>query len=217
MLPDYKYSLHLALITISHFFTSLIRVFSLLLVLAMMEDKRGTKRSHSPSKEGSSSLNGGSTPPPVLSRSPPPPGSLSEISSRRPCLLVFEQGDPSKKVPVVDMSSSSDEEGLIPATSWDEEFTRRLFGDLNRDVLGLPSDGKVIILSDSDEKEEVHEEDVVDAEATPSSAVKSLGPTASTTDVVEDPKGLQDDNSDGLAPDQERGDGSCGRDKVDSP
>jgi hypothetical protein len=40
---------------------------------------------------------------------------------------------------VVDLSSSSDEEGLIPDTSWDEEFTKRLFGDLNRDVLGRPA------------------------------------------------------------------------------
>jgi hypothetical protein len=37
---------------------------------------------------------------------------------------------------VVDLSSSSDEKGLIPDTSWDEEFVRRLFGDLNCGVLG---------------------------------------------------------------------------------
>jgi hypothetical protein len=30
------------------------------------------------------------------------------------------------------------------------------FGDLNRDVLGSPGDVKIIILSDSDEEEEVH-------------------------------------------------------------
>jgi hypothetical protein len=101
-----------------------------------MEDKRGTKRFHTPSMEGSSSPSGGSTQPPPLSGSPPPPGSPSEISSRRPCLPVFEQDSPSKKVLVVDLSSSSDEEGLIPDTSWDEEFARRLFGDLNRAVLG---------------------------------------------------------------------------------
>jgi hypothetical protein len=45
-----------------------------------------------------------------------------------------------------------DEEGLIPNTSWDTEFARRLFGDLNRDVLRPPGDSKVIIFSDSDEQ-----------------------------------------------------------------
>jgi hypothetical protein len=118
-----------------------------------------------------------------------PPGSLSEISLRRPCSLVFEQGGPSEKVPVVDLSSSSNEEGLILDTSWDEEFARRLFGDLNRGVLGPLDDGKVIILNDSGEEEEVHEEDATDAKAAPSSAVKSPTPTASVDDVVVTDKG----------------------------
>jgi hypothetical protein len=84
---------------------------------------------------------------------------------------------------VVDLSSSSDEEGLIPDTSRDEEFTRRLFGSLNHGVLGTPDDGKVIILSDFDEEEEVHEKDVTDAEAMPSSAVKSPTLTPSANDI----------------------------------
>jgi hypothetical protein len=58
---------------------------------------------------------------------------------------------PSRKAWVVDLSSSSDEEGFITDVSWDEEFIKRLFGDLNRDVLGPPGDGKIIILNDSDE------------------------------------------------------------------
>jgi hypothetical protein len=66
---------------------------------------------------------------------------------------MFEQGGPSEKVPLVDLFSSSDEKGLIPDTSRDEEFNKRLFGDLNRDVLGPPGDGKIIILSDFDEEE----------------------------------------------------------------
>jgi hypothetical protein len=49
---------------------------------------------------------------------------------------------------VVDLSSSFDEEGLIADVSRDEEFTRKLFGDFNSDVLGSPGDGKIIILSD---------------------------------------------------------------------
>jgi hypothetical protein len=92
---------------------------------------------------------------------------------------VFEQGGSSRKAPVVDLSSSSDEEGLIADTSLDEEFARSLFGDLNRDFLGLPDDGKIIIISDSDEEEEVHEEKTADVEVVPSSAARSPAPTAS--------------------------------------
>jgi hypothetical protein len=136
-----------------------------------MEDKRGTKCSRSPSKDGSSSPSDSSTPPLAISESPPPSGSPSKISLCRPCSLVFEQGGPSEKDPVVDLSLSSDEEGLIPVTSWDQEFTKRLFGDLNHDVLGPPGDGNIIILSNSDE-EEVREEDAIDAEAAPSSAAE---------------------------------------------
>jgi hypothetical protein len=81
---------------------------------------------------------------------------------------------------VVDLSSSSDEEGLIHDTSWDAEFTRRLFGELNRDVLRPLDDDKIIILSVSDEEEEeVREETTVDTDVMPSSAVRSLAPTAS--------------------------------------
>jgi hypothetical protein len=79
---------------------------------------------------------------------------------------MFEQGDPFEKVPVVDLSSSSDEEGLIPDTSRDKEFVKKLFSNLNRSVIGPPDDGKIIILSDFDEEEEVHEEDVANTEAT---------------------------------------------------
>jgi hypothetical protein len=62
---------------------------------------------------------------------------------------------------VVDLSSL-DEENLIPNTSRDAEFARRLFGDLNNRLLQPLDDGKIIILSDSnEEEEEVHEEDVV--------------------------------------------------------
>jgi hypothetical protein len=82
---------------------------------------------------------------------------------------------------VVDLSSSSDEEGLIIGTSCDEKFTRRLFGDLNRNILGLPSDDKIIILSESDkEEEEEREEKTVGAEAAPSSAARSPTSTSST-------------------------------------
>jgi hypothetical protein len=120
---------------------------------------------------------------------------------------VLEQGAPSKKVPVVDLSSSSDEEGLILDTSRDEEFTKRLFDDLNRGVLGPPDDGKVIILSDSDEeKEEVHKEDTIDAKAAPSSTMKSPTPTASADDIDK-----------GRSPDRATGYSSSGGDEAGSP
>jgi hypothetical protein len=149
-----------------------------------MEDKRNTKHSRSPSKEGSSSPSDTKTPSRVPSESPPLPGSSSEISPRHPCSLVFEQGRPSEKSPVVDLSSSSDEESLIADVSWDEEFARRLFGDLNHDVLGLPSDGNIIILSDSDEEEEeVHEEKTTGTEDATTSAAVNPASTASADDA----------------------------------
>jgi hypothetical protein len=51
---------------------------------------------------------------------------------------------------VIELSSSSDEEDFFADNAWDTEFTKRLFDDLNRDLLGPPGDGKVIVISDSD-------------------------------------------------------------------
>jgi hypothetical protein len=108
---------------------------------------------------------------------------------------------------VVDLSSSSDEEGLIADTSRDEELTRRLFGDLNCDFLGLPDDDKIIILSDLDEEEEeVLEEKTTDAEAVPSSVARSSAPTASAADI--------DDADKGDTPDWVIGGSSSGGDEA---
>jgi hypothetical protein len=63
----------------------------------------------------------------------------------------------------------------------------------------------------------VCEEDAADTEVVPSSAVRSPAPTASPINADEDPKGMQDDNSDGLAPNQEKTDGNSGGDKAGSP
>jgi hypothetical protein len=109
----------------------------------------------------------------------------------------------------VDLSSSSDEECLIPDTSQDEEFARRLFGDLNRSVLEPPSDDKFIIPSDSDEEEEVCEEDAANTEAVPSSTVKSLTPTASVDNI--------DDADKGDSPNRAIGGRSSGGDEVGLP
>jgi hypothetical protein len=69
----YKYLLCLALIIISQFsFHSWLGFTFLVLRLQSMEDKRGTKRAHLPSKERSLSLDGAKTPAPAPSGSPPP-------------------------------------------------------------------------------------------------------------------------------------------------
>ncbi|WP_428610713.1 hypothetical protein [Sedimenticola sp.] len=80
-------------------------------------------------------------------------------------------------------SSSFDEKGLIADVSRDEEFVRRIFGELNCDVLGPPGNGKIIILNDSDEEKEVHEEKAFDIEAAPSSAARSPSQTTSADDA----------------------------------
>jgi hypothetical protein len=145
-----------------------------------MEDKRGTKHARSPSKEGSPSPDGAKTPPPAPSRSPPPLTSLPEVSSHCPHSPMWEQGGSSEKALVVDLSSSSDEGDLITDVTRDEAFVRRLFGDLNREVLGPLGDAKIIILSNSDEEEEVREEKAANAETVPSSAARSPASSAST-------------------------------------
>jgi hypothetical protein len=83
---------------------------------------------------------------------------------------------------VIDLFSSSDEEDLIAATSHDFEFAQRLFGELNRVILGPPGDDKIIILSDSDE-EQVREENTTDTEDATASAAVNFGSTASTDDA----------------------------------
>jgi hypothetical protein len=118
---------------------------------------------------------------------------------------------------MVDLSSSLDEEDLIPDTSWDEEFTKKIFSDLNRDVLGPPDDGNIIILTDSDEEEDVRKEDVTNIEVMPSSTARILASTTSTADTDEAPRGVQDDNSGNRTPDSEADGGSNGGDEADSP
>jgi hypothetical protein len=110
---------------------------------------------------------------------------------------------------VVDFSLSSHEGDLIADVSRDDAFTRRLFGDLNCDVLGPPSDGKIIILSDSDEEEEVREEKATNVEAVPSSAVRSLASNASV-DVAD---GTYKSNT----PDRATGSCSSGGDEANLP
>jgi hypothetical protein len=97
----------------------------------------------------------------------------------------------------VDLALSSGEEDSIADTSQDEELTRKLFSDLNRDILGPPGDGKIIVLSDSDDENEKPEDATVNAEAGPSSAANSMDSSISAPDADETPDGVSDDNADG--------------------
>jgi hypothetical protein len=181
-----------------------------------MEDKRGTKRSCSPSAEESLSPNDTKTPPSVPSRCPPPPGSQSEISSYRPCLPVFELGGGGfGKAPVTDPPSSSDEEDPITAISHDFEFTQRLIGELNRAVLGPPGDDKIIVLNDSDE-EEMREEKTTDTKTVAVSATVNPASTASAS-TDDAPTCVKNDNGDDHGPNQEVGGDNCSGDDVDEP
>jgi hypothetical protein len=118
---------------------------------------------------------------------------------------------------VVDLSSSSDEEDLIPDTSRDFEFTQRLFDELNRALLRSPGDDKVIILNDSDdEKEEMREEKSTSAKDGVASAAVNPASTASANDA-DAPAGIKNDNSDDQGPNQEAGGEDGGRDDVGEP
>jgi hypothetical protein len=128
---------------------------------------------------------------------------------------MYEQGEPSERIPVVDLSS--DEEDIFPDISCDEEFVRKLFGDLNYGLLGPPGDGNVIILINSDEEKEVREEDTADTEAAPPSVINSLAPTVSTANAVDALDGVQDDSNGSRTPDRVQNDSSDGGDEAGSP
>jgi hypothetical protein len=97
----------------------------------------------------------------------------------------------------VDLALSSGEEDSIIDTSRDEEFARKLFGNLNRGILGPPGDGKIIVISDSDDEDETHEDAAINAKAAPPSAANSVDSPTSASDADETPDGGSDDNADG--------------------
>jgi hypothetical protein len=165
-----------------------------------MEEKKDVKCERSPSAEGSPPPDDAKTPTPVSSRSPPPPGSPSDVSSRRRYSSVFEQGSASGVTPVSGPSS------LVVDTSRDEEFARKLFGDLNRDILGPSGDGKIIIIDDSNDDDEVQEEGTAGAE-----------PTTVPAYAADAPVGTRVDNSDDQRSDQEADGGDNNRRSVGEP
>jgi hypothetical protein len=67
---------------------------------------------------------------------------------------------PSGKSPMIDPSS------FIVDTSCDEDLARKLFGDLNHDILEPPGDSKIIVLDDSNDDGEAQEEKTVGIEST---------------------------------------------------
>jgi hypothetical protein len=148
-----------------------------------MEDKKGVKRERSPSTEGSPLPDDVKISPPVSSESPPPPGSPLDVSSRCRCSPVFEQGSALGATLVNGPSS------LVVDTSRDDKFTRKLFSDLNHDILGPPGDGKIIIIDDSDD--DAQEE------------MAGIKPTIVPTSVADAPAGERVDNSDDQGSDQE--------------
>jgi hypothetical protein len=117
---------------------------------------------------------------------------------------------------MIDFSLSLDEENTIANTSRDAEFTKKLFGDLNRDILGPPGDSKVIILNDFDEENEAPDERTANTELVATSA--AVNP-ASTASVVADDASVEvkNDNSDDQGPDQEASGGNGKRSGVGAP
>jgi hypothetical protein len=102
---------------------------------------------------------------------------------------MFEQGSASGATPVSSASL------LVVDTSCNEEFARKLFGDLNRDILRPPSDGKIIIINDSDD--EAQEEGTTD-----------IDPTAGPASAADAPAGSSVANSDDQGSEQEVDGGS---------
>jgi hypothetical protein len=81
---------------------------------------------------------------------------------------------------------------LVVDTSHDEEFTGKLFGDLNRDILGPPGDGKIIIIDDSDSDDEAQVE-----------GTTGIEPTIVPASATNAPAGARVDSSDDQGSDQE--------------
>jgi hypothetical protein len=161
-----------------------------------MEDKRDTKHERSPSAGGSPLSGDAETPPPAPSGSPPSSGSSSVASPRCPCLLVFEQGNASEKIPTLEPSS------FIVDTSRDEELARKLFGDFNHDILGPPGDDKIIVLDD----DEAEEEKTADTKS-----------TAAPASVDDAPAEAMIGNSDDQGSDQEADGGDNGGRSTGDP
>jgi hypothetical protein len=109
---------------------------------------------------------------------------------------VFEQGNASRKIPMLEPSS------FIVDTSHDDELARKLFGNLNHDILGPPGDGKIISLNDSDKHGEEQEEKLsISNPASADDAPASANDAPTSADDA--PAEARINNSDDQGPDEE--------------
>jgi hypothetical protein len=93
-----------------------------------------------------------------------------------------------------------------PNASRDEELPRKLFGDVNCDILRPSGDGKIIIIDDSDDNDEAQEEKTADIES-----------TAAPTSADDAPAEARIDNSDDQGPGQEADGSANNRRSADDP
>jgi hypothetical protein len=123
---------------------------------------------------------------------------------------VFEHGNVSGKTSMIDPSS------FIVDTSRDAELTRKLFDDLNRDILRPRGDGKIIVLDNSNDDGEAQEEKTAGIEfmTAPASANLALSAPTSADDA---PAGVKIGNSDDQGPGQEADGGNGGRRSAGEP
>jgi hypothetical protein len=93
---------------------------------------------------------------------------------------VFEQGNASEKILMLNHSL------FIVDTSHDEEHAKKLFGELNCDILGSLGDGKIIVLDDSDDDGDAQEVETVDIESTVAPASADDAPVEARIDNSDD-------------------------------
>jgi hypothetical protein len=105
---------------------------------------------------------------------------------------------------------------FIVDTSRDAELAKKLFGDLNRDILGPPGDSKIIILDDSDKENEAQEEKTADIESTAASTSADSASSAPTS-ADDAPVGVKIDHSDDQGLNQEVDSGDDGGCSVGEP
>jgi hypothetical protein len=92
---------------------------------------------------------------------------------------------------------------LVVDTSRDEEFARKLFGNLNRDILGPPGDGKIIIIGNDDEVQE--------------EGMTGIDPTAVPASTADTPVATSVTNNDDQGSEQEVNGGSDSERSTDVP
>jgi hypothetical protein len=93
---------------------------------------------------------------------------------------MFEQGNAFRKSSMLDPSL------FIADTSRDEKIARKLFGDLNCDILGSPGDGKIIILDDFYDDSKAQEGTTTKIESTTAPASIDDAPAKARIDNSED-------------------------------